>query len=425
MMAVLLAALLGAEVAPEGARQLELAAAPALAFRGHLEWLSAGLGADLREGPVNPANRVLALPQLTAISELRPELRLEYGNQLTALLRPRLALQVERARVGGAWAAERSSASAEWIEAYASWRVDDSLTLSGGRQSFQWGPAELVSPSNRIFHTSGLYRDPLYLVRGKQLARVNVSAGRQWSAVLLAEVAPSGEAPFVADQPFESKAQVKVEYSGEGGDRYLGLTAGAGQRSRAWFGEYGTVPLVAGLTAYLDALHTVGRLAWYPVEDGAGGATFAQRGLEGRRLRTMVLGGLRYGFAGGADARLEYLFDEAGWDRSDLTLASRAAAADPRLVGRYLAPGFELPGRRFAYLSVLLPDLPPGKRTTVQLRSLRSLTDGSGAAFATVSHAATDAVVAFASVAATYGNGLGALSALARSMATAGLIVNW
>jgi len=86
----------------------------------------------------------------------------------------------------------------------------------------------------------------------------------------------------------------------------------------------------------MDAVHTVGRRAWYPVD--AGRATFAQTGMETRELRTIALGGLRYSFAGGTDLRVEYVFDQAGWDRGDLSLASRGAAADPRLVGRFLDP---------------------------------------------------------------------------------------
>jgi hypothetical protein len=426
MIAVVLAALLGTDAPADAAPpQASADQAPALTFRGHLQWITAGGGTILRDTPVNPGNRVLELPQVAAESELRPDLRFEYGSQLTALVRPRFLLQVQRSEAGGVWAPERSAASSQWIELYATWRLDDRLAISYGLQNFQWGPAELMSPSNRIFHATGFTRDPLYVVRGRHLARVNVSAGRAWSAVLLAEVAPDGEPAFVADEPFEPKAQLKVEYAAPTGDRYLGITAGAAQRSRAWFGEYATVPLWAGLSAYADAVHTVGRRAWYPVDDGAGGAAFAQTGMETRNLRTLALGGLRYSFEGGADVRLEYVFDEAGWNRGDLARASRAASADPRLVGRYLDPGFELLGRQLAYVSVLLPDLPPVKRTTVQARYLRSVTDGSGAAFVTTSYAATDAVVMFLSASVTHGAADGAVSRLVRGAGVLGAEVSW
>jgi hypothetical protein len=425
VIALLLAALLATDAAQDVAPSQATTDQTALTFRGHLQWITAGGRTILRDTPVNPENRILELPEVAAESELRPDLRFEYGSQLAALVRPRFLLQVQKSEAGGAWAPERSSASSQWIELYATWRLDDRLAISYGLQNFQWGPAELMSPSNRIFHATGFTRDPLYVVRGRHLARVNVSAGREWSAVLLAEVAPNGEPAFVAEEPFEPKAQLKVEYAAPTGDRYVGITAGAAQRSRAWFGEYATLPLWAGLSVYADAVHTVGRRAWYPVDDGAGVATFAQTGMETRSLRTLALGGLRYSFEGGADVRLEYVFDEAGWDRGDLARASRAASSDPRLVGRYLDPGFELLGRQLAYVSVLLPDLPPLKRTTVQGRYLRSLTDRSGAAFVTTSYAATDAVVMFLSASVTHGAADGAVSRLVRGAAVLGAEVNW
>jgi hypothetical protein len=146
--------------------------------------------------------------------------------------------------------------------------------------------------------------------------------------------------------------------------------------------------------------------------------------METRALRSSLLGGLRYTFEGGADLRWELLLDEAGWSRGELALAGRAAA-DPVQLGRYLDPGFELLGRGLVYLSLTLPELGPRRRSALHARYLRSLTDRSGAAFATASHALTDAVVAFASVSATHGTPDGALSRLVRSSALVGATVSW
>ncbi|HSN15453.1 MAG TPA: hypothetical protein VLT61_12530 [Anaeromyxobacteraceae bacterium] len=425
-----------AEVAPPPEFAVEPAPAeppPSLAFRGHLEWISAAGGASSRASPVNPGNRVLQVPAGGVQTELRPDLRLEVGPTLTAIARPRFWLRVQKAETSAGWQAEQYEATAEWIEGYAAWRVSDRLSVSYGLQNFQWGPAELVSPSNRIFHASGFYRDPVYVVRGRHLVRANVSAGRAWSLVVLAEVGDNGEDPFVAMEPFERKAQAKLEYTAPAGDLFAALTAGAGARSRGWFGEYATIPLFAGLSAYVDAVHTVGRHAWYPVETPLA-PVFAQTGMETRGLRTTALGGLRYSFENGNDLRVEYLFDEAGWTDRQLALAEQAAAASlPALLATkdrsgldpFLSPGFELLGRHLLYASLSLPDLPPGERTRVQARYLRSLTDGSGVAFLTASYDATDSVVAFISLSATHGAVDGALSRLTRATFAAGATVNW
>lgn len=444
MTPLLLVALLGAaepaaDATPEPAPleaeptvSVEPAGPPPLRIRGHLEWITAAGAASNRASPANPGN-LLQIPAGGVQSELRPDLKLEYGKELTVVARPRFLLRVEKAETAAGWQPERSSAKAEWIEGYGTWRVSDALAISYGLQNFQWGPAELLSPSNRIFHSTGFYRDPVFVVRGRQLVRVNLSSGRAWSGVLLAEVGPNGEPPFVAAEPFEPRAQVKLEYTAPGGEATFAVTAGAAQRSRGWVGEYLNVPLVAGLFAYADAVHGVGRRAWTPVADPALGARFEQVGMETRRLRTTALGGLRYAFENGNDLRVEYLFDEAGWTDAQLALAERAAVASlPALAAgdrsgldRFLDPGFELLGRQLLYVSLSLPDLPPGERTRLQLRYLYSLTDGSGAGFLTCSHDATDSVVAFVSLSATHGPGDGALSRLTRAAFTAGASVSW
>jgi hypothetical protein len=398
-----------------------------LSARIRLEWLSAAGLTSPRDTPVNPDNAVLQLPQAAASTELRPDLRLEAGRDLHGVVRPRLLAQAQKPRVAGEWRPETSDARVEWIELYASWQADERVALAYGLQNFQWGPAELVSPSNRIFHVTGFFRDPLYVVRGKHLARVNLSAGRAWSAVLLAEVADAGGTPpFVAGEPFEPKAQVKLEWSDPGGRGYVAATAGAGRTSRGFFGGYASVALGDGLSAYADAVTQVGSRAWYPTDDGGGGARF-EHALTDAGLRTLALGGLRYTFSGGTDLRLEYLFDEAGWDLARLRLAERAASAPPPpgAVEAWLDPGFEVVGRQHVYASLTVPDLPPRKRTSVALRYLAALEDGSGAVFVTGSYDATDSVVLFASGTATWGSDHGALSRLAHVTALAGATVSW
>jgi len=165
------------------------------------------------------------------------------------------------------------------------------------------------------------------------------------------------------------------------------------------------------------------------VPGGGGVAAFDQTETRAS-LRTLALGGARYTFEGGADVRLEILFDEAGWDRAQLALASRAAGPSPLpggagLLAAWLLPGFEIVGRQHAYASVRLPDLPPRKRLALQARYLAALEDGSGAAFVTASFDAADSVVLFASAAATHGAGDAALSRLVRGTAAAGAVVSW
>ena len=435
----------------------------ALTWRAGLEWITAVRGIDPADTPLNPGNATFRVPQLVGVTEVRPNLRLEAGSRLQLVFRPRWRGTIESSWVDGADRRDRAEGTANVTELYVSWRVTDTVAVAYGLQNFQWGPAELLSPSNRIFHEVGLFRDPLYYVRGRHLARVNVSAGRQWSLVALAEVGATSEEAFRAGEHFERAGQVKAEFTTSSGESYVGVTAGGRKHETPWFGEYASATLVAGLSIYIDASHQSGSLAWYPVaelglgpgargldagpaeagHDGSPGLTaitrgpepgarspnarFAQIDVGSDRLRTLAIGGLRYAFVNGVDARVEYLHQDAGYDRSELELAPVALASQGtrEAVDQWLKPGLEFLGRRLALASIRVPDLAPAKRLDLQVRYLASLTDDSGVAFATTSIEAGDALVLFASVTATHGSVTAEFSRLVRASVVGGAVWSW
>jgi hypothetical protein len=400
-----------------------------LTFRGRLEWITAAQATFPRSSEVNPRNLVLSIPQASARTELRPDLRLE-GGSIQFVARPRLLLEGSAANVDGSWQAFKGEGSVIWLDLFGSWCISDWLTVAYGLQNFQWGPAELLSPSNRIFHETAFARDPLYFVRGKNLLRVNLSAGKSLSAVLLAELLDNGAEPFVAGTKFDPKAALKVEWAAESGRGYLGITGGGGKVARGYFGEYGSVEVVAGLSLYFDAVHQAGSDAWVPTEQANGDVAFTQaHRLDG--LQTLVVGGARYTFRDGSDIRLEYVFDQAGWSRDQLALANRAAAAFPphpdqaAVVAAWQRPGFELIGRHLAYLSMSFIELPPWKRTKLQVRAMEALEDASTAVFGTVSYNATESAVVFVSASWSWGPPDSALARAVQGMVVAGAVMSW
>lgn len=399
---------------------------PPVSWRGSVEWIAAVRWTNPAETALNPDNMRFQIPQLRMSAEARPNIRFDLGTRLTAVIRPRALVNSETVWASGLPRQTGQDASANWTELYVNWRPTDGMQVTYGLQNFQWGPGELLAPSNRIFHETGAFRDQLYYVRGKHLLRVNLSAGREWSVVALAELTGNGEDPFAAGEPFRRQGQVKIEYAAPTGRGYLGATAGARDGTRPWFGEYGSIELVEGLSVYADASHTKGSRAWYPVAL-AGGATFVRNGGQVDGWQTLALGGVRYTFIGGQDARVEFLHHDAGYTEEDFDLAAVAAGAatSAAQLAPYFSPGLEFTGRRFGLVSVLLPDLPPRERLTLQGRYLRSFTDGSGVAFVTTSLDAADAVVLFASASATHGSGTAEFSRLARAGAVAGVVWTW
>lgn len=434
-----------------------------LAVRGRLEWITAGQAAEPRDNAVNPHNAVLAVPQGTSLTELRPDVRVDGGRTLRLVARPRLLLEATRTRsasfqpvvstspfappqvtgftVRSGWRPARWDHRLTWLDLFGEVRVTPWLSVTAGLQNYQWGPAEALSPSNRVFHETGFTRDLLHVVRGKNLARANLSVGQAFSAVLLAEVMDNGDEPFVAGGRFHEKAALKLEWAAASGRCYLGVTGGgekirgggpaADTLGRGHFGEYAAVQLTDGLSAYADAVHRRGSEAWVPVEQPGGAVVFAQPDRL-RGLRTLAVGGLRYTFADGTDVRLEYVFDEAGWTRRQLALAYRAATftfppppGSAAAIETWQRPGFEILGRQAAYVSVTFADLPPRKRTRLQLRFLQALEDDSVAAFATVAYDAAGWLVVFASAEGTEGAPDTALARAVRGMVVAGMTVSF
>ena len=402
------------------------AGGPPLAVRANVQWIGAAMAATPAETWLNPANGVLGIPQATWLGEARGDIRVSRGDRLRLVLRPRVRASAEGTRAGDLARAWNHEATFEMTEAYLAWRPSDSVGVTYGLQNFQWGPSELMSPSNRLFHEIGVFRDPLYSVRGKHLLRLNLSAGRQWSLVALGELGARCDAPFRGGAPCRRGAQAKVEYTTASGAHYVGLTAGVRGGEPPWAGGYAAFELPAGVSLYADFSVQQGSQAWYPVDGAAGRLAFDTSDRRGE-LRGLALGGVRYTHSGSFDARLEVLGHGAGYTRAQVSVAPLAVAADPspESVARWLNPGLEFLGRSVVLVALSGHDLLAADRVDVLARYVGSLTDRSGAAFATTTVDLAGAVVAFGSLLVTHGGELTEFARLAGAAAVAGLIWSW
>ena len=81
-----------------------------------------------------------------------------------------------------------------------------------GLQNYQWGPAELMSPSNPLFHFSSQSLDPSYQIPGHSLARLNYTPIENLNFVGLYEFAPNEEKSFIYDTPFTPLGLIKFDY---------------------------------------------------------------------------------------------------------------------------------------------------------------------------------------------------------------------
>jgi hypothetical protein len=383
------------------------AAAEEVSMTGAVDAFVVGQGHAVAASDANPGNRILRVPGVAAGSELRPSLTFALGGSFTFVVRPRFAARAVWAAEDDGLGGTVSSYDAELVELFGVWIVSDTLTIAYGLQNFQWGPAETVSPSNRLFHQTGHDVTPLTVWYGKHLVRVNLSLGKSLSAVVLLEPIASGGPVFQAGETFSPAGQLKVEVATDAGDAYAGVTAGEGETRRPWFGEYAMWEPASGLSIYVDVAHTLGSPAWYPI-DSELGPVWATSRTDEDRLSTFAVAGVRYTFEHGLDLRLEAVHDDAGWTPRELeraiAIVRTGAAAAPEVVGPYVAPGLELVGRDYAYLSVRLPDVGPRDGLTFHARALASLHDGSTGASLTADWILSDSMVATVLASGTLGD---------------------
>lgn len=400
---------------------------PQFSIRTDAQWIGAAAVVRPSETRINRGNQTLGIPQTTWLGELRLNARVEAGSRLQVVVRPRVRGSIESIRADFAPTTTRRDATVELTEAYVIWRPADAISFTYGLQNFQWGPAEMMGPSNRLFHEVGVFRDALYSVRGKHLVRVNLSAGRQWSVVALAELGATDEAPFRTGAAFRRAGQAKLEYTTRDGGIYAGVTAGVRGGEPPWTGGYAAITLTDNLSAYVDASVQRGAQAWYPAPAGDGSTSFARNARAGD-ARALALAGLRYSFSAALDARIEYLHQGAGYSRTQVMAdAPLAVAQHPSrdTVERWLTPGLEFLGRDLFLISVLARDIAPAGRLDLHGRYLRSTTDGSAVGFVTATLDVSDALVVFGSLTLTRGPELAEFTRVARAGGVAGLIWSW
>jgi hypothetical protein len=384
-------------LAPAGTALIGLLAAPAaraddpLTFRGSLSWLNVYEHTTPLASAVNPENTVLEVPSDSVVSELRPSLKVLAG-PLQLVARPRVRYTEDQTREDDHTGPARGRAEAHLNEAFGQWTLSESATLVYGIQSYQWGAAESLSPSNQIFHDTALQRDLLFEVEGRDIARMNFSVGKHFSTVVMGEVQENKDAPvFVADEPFQTTGLVKSEINWDNGADYIGVVGGGHEHGHPWVGEYFSVVMPSifdGFTLYGDMAQQRGSDAWYPVVD-QGVIVLEQSEQNDTRLFNQAVGGIKYDFVNGCILRGEYILNQAGYDKTehDLALAAFRSTLPAELAvradntRRLLAPGLELPGQRYVYGSLHVPDLLSIIDLNLDARVMASVRDGSSSSY--------------------------------------------
>jgi len=376
--------------------------ADSFTMRNSLDLLQYATATRVGETDFNPNNALLQSPTAQLDAQIRPNLKLLYGSQLTLTARPRLKLKLSESQVAQQWQSPQLTQEAYFNELHGSYQLSEAFQLTAGIQNYQWGPAELLNPSNRLFPEISLQYTPYYEFRGRALARINLTPIKSLSIVAAAEPFDVGAPTYYAGQTPGQKALLKSELNWNNGASYVGLAASGGQTQKYAVGEYAALTLSDAIQLYADVSHTMGSEAFYPTIQADGTTLMQQSKFEERRLYTLGIAGLRYTFEGGTELKLEYAYNQSGYTAQERTQAL-AALSNPANFAALARPGLSLPGQHYAYASLRITDFGPKNRFTGFARYLLSATDFSGTAFGELDWAVTDSTVLYALAAVPHG----------------------
>jgi hypothetical protein len=308
------------------------------AFGFSADIFNVGFVQGLRDRSVfNPDNVVLKLPQAGYLLDLRPRMTASLSG-IELRLEPRARLSYDDAAEG--------EAEVFFTQAYADAALGAQLRLRLGVQNYQWGPAELLAPSNPFFRAKTAEQGYLFEQRGRVLARLDVALNESFNLALVAEPLGNGEDERPEGEDFEPRSMGRMDYQVAGTLNSAGLTAGKGPASTTFIGEYGTYYLSDAFSVYADLLQSSSAAAWQHV----------------------LTGGVR--FEARVDARLEYVFNGRGLKKQAFDEAAAVGALALLTVDR------DLIGRHYLYHSLRVADW-PGSSASTSARILLSLEEAS------------------------------------------------
>jgi len=373
--------------------------AAAFELSPRFEFFAAGTHQDIRfESPVNPGNRVLSAPEWIAYSELRPDLRLDLSNEQRFVLRSRHWLEVTQAALKSP--SERRDLTVgrnDLSDLFWSQGWSESFETSVGLQNYQWGPAEINSPSNPYFHLDRDARSFTYRQKGRVLLRGNWSLSEAWALTALYEVIDHRDTEWMADEElvgegFRPRPAVVIAHEFASRVESLALLVSTTPAGDPFLGGYGLWSPTEGFSVYFDGHLRGDRPGHRPVlVPAAGPPTFRPDNEDTEKWSTLSVFGFRA--EGRVDFRFELIYNSAGYSSTEWKNGLQFALLDATNLKRFLRPGLEFRRRWYSYLSLRVPNLGRDQQSSFAFRALSELEDQTSALQFTYDDALSDAWV--------------------------------
>ena len=274
---------------------------------------------NLRNDSVlNPGNYLAKLAQRTDTADVRFNFKTESDSlQLTA--RPILLTQRQRNSFGDTNKSE--GYLSQW---QASWRGNETLSLNGGRELLNWGPAQFRSPSNPYYFNNGR-SNPMAELSGMDTLRL------AWSplvstSVYVARIYDSGYGHTNPD-PWSNSWLAKADWRGD--ESAVGLALAKQEQQSLFVGLHAQRTVADAWLLYTEVgSYTLPNLLLSPENVNQ---PFIVEAESSRRTDELL--GAAYTFENGQTLTTEYMHYEHGFNSADSSAyfarAANAASAFP------------------------------------------------------------------------------------------------
>jgi hypothetical protein len=339
-----------------------------------------------KNSPINSNNSNLQIPENKQLLEFRPDFSIDISDNQSLTLRSRHILFFEQTNFYETQPVkEKSEIDNDLTDLFISSNWNETLSTTLGLQNYQWGPAEIFSPTNPYYHFNNSQRSFFYKEKGQVLLRGNLNfplETQNLSVVLMHEPMSNLEQHWTADQKFSEKSVLKFELQFENPSNVLALMVGRIDQEKIFIGEYFNWSPSEALSIYADIQHRQGNYHYSPSDNGIGGFDMEIKEPDSKDYSTFLVAGFRW--EGRFDFRQEFIWNESGWSKNQWSQSLLAATSlAPNLIqnaNRFARPGLEFRTQSYSYTSIRIPDLGSAKEMSVAIRSLISLTQDSSAA---------------------------------------------
>ena len=255
---------------------------------------------------INPENEVFHLYDQNLLLDLRPNLIFSKDDLVKATIRPRIEGHYGALNQEGGTGYEFKKDV--WLnEGFLSLYPFDNFQMHMGRQSFLWGPSEVVGPSNPFYPDILNRPNPLFQLRGVTMARINYSLGNEYTLVGMAELKSLEDSEFEI-RPWENEENLhhlllKGEYASNDGDISVGVSFGQNKIKTSLLKE--------------TYSHFLGSYLMWTINPAIQVYGDLRIDLVQEKAWPYYVAGIRWTSQDGTEWRNEYIHKELGLDDSD------------------------------------------------------------------------------------------------------------